>query len=372
MNAKQWMLGGLCAAFALMVDAASAQIRIGQTTGITGTVAASVGETVLGAKLWIDAVNAKGGVNGQAIELVTLDDKFDPKLAAENAKKLITENNVQALFLTRGTPHNEAIMPLLTQYKIPMIAPSTGAMVLHKPVNPYIFNVRATYQREAERAVTHLATLNVERIGVIAVNDSFGADSLEGVNRGFTAAKREPVFSLRFDRVKPEFAELVKQAQVHNPQAIVFVGSGAAMAEGVKAARAAGVRAQFVTLSNNASGGFAKLLGDYAAGTVVTQVFPPERNTSIKIIRELTELAQAKGVKDVSPAMVEGFAAAKVLTEALARAGKDVTAESITRALNGLRKFDLGGMEISFSPTDHTGINYVDISILDGSGKFRR
>ena len=48
-------------------------------------------------------VNTKGGVNGQKIELIALDDKFDPKLAAENARKLI-ENNVLALFLNRGTP----------------------------------------------------------------------------------------------------------------------------------------------------------------------------------------------------------------------------------------------------------------------------
>ncbi len=351
---------------------AHAQIRIGQTVGLTGTVAPVVTETVQGARLWIDAVNAKGGVNGQPIELISLDDKFDPKLAADNARKLITEYNVQALFLTRGTPHNEAILPLLAQYKIPLIAPSTGAMLLHKPVNPYVFNVRATYQREAERAVTHLTTLNVERIGVVAVNDSFGTDSLEGVTRGFAAGRREPVFSVKYDRAKPDYAEVLREALAKNPQVIVWIGSSSAMAEGVKAARAAGVRAQFVTLSNNASGGFVKLLGDYAAGTIVTQVFPPERSASIKMIREATELAQAQGIKEVSPAMVEGFAAARVLVEALTRAGAKPTPESITRALNNLRKFDLGGMEISFSPTDHTGINYVDISILDGSGKFRR
>lgn len=370
MHTRTFLVG---AALVLVANApAQAQIRVGQTAGLTGTVAATVTETVQGAKLWIDAVNAKGGVNGQTVDLISLDDKFDPKLAAENAKKLITEQNVQALFLTRGTPHNEAIMPLLSQYKIPLIGPSTGAMVLHKPVHPYVFNVRATYQREAERAVTHLTTLNVERIGVVAVNDSFGADSLEGVMRGFAMAKREPVFSIKFDRAKPDYAELLREALAKNPQVIMFIGSSSAMAEGVKAARAASVRAQFVTLSNNASGGFAKLLGDYAAGTVVTQVFPPERSASIKMIRELTELAQAQGIKEVSPAMVEGFAAARVLVEALTRAGAKPTPESITRALNNLRKFDLGGMEISFSPTDHTGINYVDISILDGLGKFRR
>lgn len=355
-----------------LAQGAGAQIRIGQTAGVTGTVAASVGETIQGARLWIDAVNGSGGVNGQTIELITLDDKFDPKLAADNARKLITENNVQALFLTRGTPHNEAILPLLSQHKIPLIGPSTGAMVLHHPVHPYVFNVRATYQREAERAVKHLGSVNVDRIGVVAVNDSFGADCLEGINRGLVGIGREPTFLIRFDRTKPDFAELLREAQAKNPQAIMFVGAGAAVAEGVKRMRAVGVRSQVVTLSNNASGGFAKLLGDHAAGTVVTQVFPPERNASIRMIRELTDLAQAKGIKDVSPAMVEGYAAAKVLTEALTRAGRAPTPESITRALNGLRKFDLGGLEISFSPTDHTGINYVDISILDGGGKFRR
>jgi branched-chain amino acid transport system substrate-binding protein len=371
MNVRRWSACALLVGVALATSA-QAQIKIGQSVGVTGQVAATVAETVQGAKLWIDAVNARGGVNGQAIELITLDDKFDPKLASENAKKLITENEVQALFLTRGTPHTEAILPLLAQYKVPLIGPSTGAMMLHKPVNPYVFNVRATYQREAERAITHLNTLNIERIGVVAVNDSFGTDSLEGIARGFAAAKREPAFSVKYDRAKPDYAELLREAQAKNPQAIVWVGSGNALSDGVKALRAAGVRSQIVTLSNNASGGFAKLLGDYAAGTIVTQVFPPERNTSIRMIRELTDLARAKGIQDVSPAMVEGFAAARVLVEALSRAGANPSRESITRALNNLRKFDLGGMEISFSPTDHTGINYVDISILDGSGKFRR
>ena len=55
--------------------------------------------------------------------------------------------------LYRGTPLTQAIMPLLTEHKVPLVAPSTGAMVLHKPVHPWLFNVRATYQREAERAM---------------------------------------------------------------------------------------------------------------------------------------------------------------------------------------------------------------------------
>ena len=140
-------------------SAAHADLVIGQTSGFTGPVASGVKENTDGARLYIDWVNDTGGVNGQRVELVSLDDKFDPKLAAENAKKLITEKNAIALFLNRGTPHTEAIRPLLDQYKVALVAPSTGAMILHKPVHPWIFNVRATYQREAEKAITHLATI---------------------------------------------------------------------------------------------------------------------------------------------------------------------------------------------------------------------
>ena len=91
-----------------------AQILIGQTAGFTGAASAGVKETTDGAMLTLNSVNAKGGTGGQKIALVSLDDKFDPKLTADNARKLIEEKNVVALFLTRGTPHTKAIIPCLT------------------------------------------------------------------------------------------------------------------------------------------------------------------------------------------------------------------------------------------------------------------
>ena len=167
-----------------LAGSAAAQIVIGQTSGFTGSVATGVKENTDGAKLYFDAVNERGGVNGQRVELVSLDDKFDPKLAVENARKLITEKKAIALFLNRGTPNSEAIMPLLKEYKVPLIAPSTGAMSLHKPVHPYVFNVRATYQRESEKAVQHLTTIGITRIGILQTDDSFGGDAVQGALKG--------------------------------------------------------------------------------------------------------------------------------------------------------------------------------------------
>jgi branched-chain amino acid transport system substrate-binding protein len=365
--------GVVVALAALLVAApARAQILVGQTAGFTGQTASNVKEITDGAKLYLDAVNAKGGVNGQAVELISMDDKFEPKLAAENARKLITEKNVVTLFLTRGTPHAQAIMPLLAEYKVPLIAPSTGAMVLHKPVNPWIFNVRATYQREAERAVQHLSQVGIERIGVIHVDDSFGADGAEGAKRGFASAGKNPVFVEKYKRETWDFSAIAPLVARSEVQALLFIGTGTAVVDGIAAIRGAGSRAQVVTLSNNASAGFVKALKENARGTIVSQVFPGERSLAVPMVKEAHDLALAKGMEGVSPAMLEGFAAAKVLVAALKRAGATPTRLKLQQALDGMSRFDLGGLEVGYSPTDHTGLDFVDLSIIGPDGKFRR
>jgi ABC-type branched-subunit amino acid transport system substrate-binding protein len=358
---------------ALAVAAACpAQILIGQTAGFTGPVAAGVKETTDGARLYLDAVNAKGGVNGQQVELLSLDDKFDPKLAAENARALITEKKVLALFLTRGTPTTQAVLPLLVEFKLPLVGPSTGAMALHQPVLPWLFNVRAAYQREAERAVQHLALIGIDRIGIVHADDSFGADLLQGAKRGLDAAKLNALFIEKFNREKGDFSTIAPLVASSGAQAVLFIGSGAAVVDGIAAIRAAGSRAQIVTNSNNASAGFVKSLKENARGVIVTQVFPNERLQSVALVKEAHDLAVAKGLDGVSPAMLEGFAAAKVLVAGLRRAGPNPGRAKLRDALESLNKLDIGGMEVSFSPTDHTGLEFVDLSIVGSDGKFRR
>jgi branched-chain amino acid transport system substrate-binding protein len=349
---------------------ANAQLKIGQTVGVTGAVAATVKEASLGAQLYLDAVNAKGGIGGEKIELITLDDKFDTQLTLANAKELIESRGVLALFMTRGTPHTEGIIPLLDQHGVALLAPSTGAMVLHQPLKKHVFNVRATYQREAERAVAHLAATGVSRMAIIHVDDSFGADGLEGTQKGLTAAKLSAVAVAKFDRSKPDFSQIAPSIAKLAPQAVMIVGSGTAVVDAIKALRDAGSTAQLVTLSNNASSGFVKLLGDQARGVIVSQVLPQSPNYAV--VQEASSLARAKDILDVSPAMLEGFVSAKVLVEALRRASPKPTRDKVQAALEGITRFDLGGLSLSFSTTDHTGLDFADLSIITAAGKFRR
>ena len=361
----------LVACLVLCTGTGQAQLRIGQTSSFTGPVASGVKEGTDGAKLYIAAVNERGGVLGQKIELISLDDKFDAKLAAENAKTLI-DQGVLALFFNRGTPQTQAILPLLKEHRIALIGPSTGAMLLHEPVNPWVFNVRATYQREAEHAVRHLLSMGMERIVLLQSNDTFGDDGAAGALKGFAAAKKNPVLHAKYDRSKPDFKPVVPRIVQSDAQAVIFVGAGTQVVDGVTAIRAAGSRAQIVTLSNNAASGFVKSLGENARGVVVSQVFPPERSMTAPIIKEMHDRLAATTKAEITPAMVEGYAAAKVLVEGLRRAGKNPTREGIKNALETFNRVDIGGLELTYSANDHTGLDYSDLSIIGADGRFRR
>ena len=182
-----------------------------------------------------------------------------------------------ALFLTRSTPHAEAIIPHLNKYGVALVGPSTGAMLLHQPAPKHVFNVRATYQREAEKAVLNLSSMGITRIALVYADDTFGADGVASAQKGMTVAKLKAVALEKFDRSKPDFSAIFPKIAQSNAQAVIMVALSGAVLESIKAFRAAGSTAQLVTLSNNASGGFIKSMGDMGRGAIVTQVFPSER-----------------------------------------------------------------------------------------------
>ncbi|MEP7155083.1 MAG: ABC transporter substrate-binding protein [Betaproteobacteria bacterium] len=346
------------------------EIVIGQTAGFTGPVSVQVKEMTAGALLYLDHINANGGINKRKIRLESMDDAFLPPKAGENAKVLIEQKKVFALFLVRGTPHTEAALPHARKAGVPVIAPSTGAGILHDPVDPLIFNVRSKYQDEAEKAIMQLATQGIKRIVVIHVDDSFGKDGLIGYQKGFKATGLPAAGVFSFDRTTGDSTDAVAKTLALSPEAVVTAGSGKHVVAILRALRAGKSTAVFMTLSNNSSQGFIKDLGEDGNGTIVMQVFPDPRRTSLAINTEMQRLAADKKEFVVSHLAMEGFAAAKVLVEGLRRAGKNPTRASFITALETIKDFDLGGLSLSYSRSDHTGMSFVEASVINKRGTF--
>ena len=369
---KRWV--GLAAMWVACISSngafAQGSIRVGMVAGFTGPVAGIVQESAEGARLYFDAVNAQGGLKGQNIELLTQDDKYDPATAAAAARSLAAQG-VVALMLSRGTGPTEALLPVLKENRLPLVAPATGASSLREPLQPWVYHLRASYQKEAERAVRHLAGIGVKRITIVQVNDPFGNDAGKGAIKGLDDARLRATSHLRFDRNKPDLAPTMQAIAKAGIEAVVLIGPAYAVVEGVHALRAAGSTAHVATLSNNASSDFVKQLGDNARGIVVTQLLPYERSTANPLVREALGLAKAAGKSELTPAQLEGFAAARLVVETLKRAGKDLTREGFAKALDGAR-LDLGGLQVHYTEKDHNGLEFTDVSIVGPDGKFWR
>jgi ABC-type branched-subunit amino acid transport system substrate-binding protein len=367
----------LTASSVLAEDGVTAdKILIGQTAGQTGLVAAQVKEVTAAAQVYFAYVNKRGGVNGRKIELVSMDDGRDAKRAADNARKLITENKVFALALPRGTPTSEALVPIANEFRVPLIGPGTGALSLHQPFSRYVFNVRAKYQTEAVRIIGHLASVGITQVAIIYQNDSFGKDALVGFSQGLKERNISPVAVIPLDAAKPESSipgavDVLSKAQ---PQAVAIAGLFQPTVAFLKTMKAKGVFAQYLTLSNLSADAFIKELGSAGPGVIVTQVMPAPGKIGTPIVREYMQaVRESPALGAVSSyAAMEGFVTAKVLVEGLRRAGRNPTRAGLIQALEGMHEYDVGGFVIGYSPTNHSGSNFIDITIISKDGTFRR
>ena len=349
------------------------KIVIGQGAGFTGSVAGTVKELTAGAQLYFDHVNSKGGVYGRKIVLEQMDDGFDPKKSPDVFKKLIEEKKVFALFLSRGTPTNEAAYPVLEAAKVPLIGPSTGAMSMYNPPRKYMFPVRASYQSETFKIVPQLVNMGITRIALLYVDDSFGKDGLTGVQIAMKNAGLTPVAVANHPRGGTKVEEAVATIAKADPQAIIMVTLADAGVAFVKQMKAAGKSPMFLTLSNNSSNAFIKNLGADGFGLAVSQVSPYPFSGSEIVTREYLGLLKDK--KDLAPSYssMEGFIAAKVLVEGLRRAGKEPTREKLINGLESMKGFDLGGgLDVTYGPNLRVGTSYIDLTIISKTGKFVR
>lgn len=346
-------------------------IILGETIGVTGIIAGPVKEMIEGAQAYFASVNKQGGVHGRKIEVRVMDDKFDPATAAANAETLIKKEHVFALFQNRGTPHTEAILPILAANRVPLIAPSTGAAIFHTPVNHWVFHIRAKYQDEVAKGVEHFATVGLSSIGLLHVDDSFGRDGLEGFNKAMAARKLTPVITTSFDRVKPDYDATAAQIIKANPSALIIVSSAKNTIDVIKAIRRQGGKMQIMTLSNNSSQAFVKDLGAAGVGVVVSQITPAPDLLSTMLGQEFKNAAKANNAT-VSYAAMEGFVNAKVLVEGLRRAGRNLTRESFIHAMESMQRTDFGGLMVTYGPDDHSGSEFVELTMIGRDGRFVR
>jgi branched-chain amino acid transport system substrate-binding protein len=208
MRSRKWLWLVMCAALALGAcgrddESSGGGGGGGSDPGITKTTiklggsypfsgpASAYGTIGEGAKAYFKFLNAKGGVNGRKIEFKTLDDGYEPPKALQNARRLVQQDKVFAMFNTLGTPNNLAIWNFLNEQKVPQLFVATGASDWGKDVkaHPYTIGWQPNYVTEAKVYADYLKKEKPNaKVAVLYQNDGFGKDLLGGFEDGIAGS----------------------------------------------------------------------------------------------------------------------------------------------------------------------------------------
>lgn len=340
---KKSMAAAVLAVLAAGVQAEDKWV-IGQSVPLTGGNAAFGQDIKAGAQAYFAMLNAKGGVQGRPIELVTLDDRNDRKQAGANAKVLLEEKNALALFGFASATLSLDALPQAQAKNVAFFAPFSGANAV-RVKSPVLFTVRASYGEEMEKMLNFWTSLDLKRVSVVYYDDEVGRQNLEVVTQ-----------YLQQSNLKPQGLPLKRNAEVGKAEAQALLAQQPEVVlNTVVSGPAASIQKELVamgrmvptsSLSFVGADQYITAAGAASSGVSIAQVVPSP-NSQVPAVREC----------------------AKVLAEGIRRAKKPVTPQGLVEALSNLGSYDLGGYKVTFSSGAHHGSKYVELAMVTREGK---
>jgi len=346
--------------------AAQTDLVLGQSAPLSGPSAQLGRDYREGALAWFEEVNRRGGIHGRKLRLVSLDDRYEPALTLRNTRQLIGPDRAFALFGYVGTPTVKAILPLVEQSKIPLVAPLTGARLLREPFRPMVFNLRASYQAEIDRIVNDLVRAGRHRIAVLHQEDAFGEDGLRATRSALARHGLQPVAIAGVRRNSTATNGAARQLNQADPSAVVIISAYASSAAFSHSLERLGSTAQLMNVSFVGTGGLQDSLpGGQASGIGISQVVPFPWNRRVPVVAEYLRLMRRQQTTArYGFTSLEGFLAARMMTEGLQRAGANPSRQALVRAFESMHQLDLGGYKLSLGPRDHQASDFVDLTFL--------
>ena len=318
-------------------------------------------------------INAKGGVHGRKLELISRDDGYDPDRSVVQTTRLIEQDKVFALIGAVGTPTTAATVPIAQAMAVPFIGPFSGAAFLRAPDLQNVVNIRASYAAEAEAWIKHLTEdLHVSRIAIFYQDDAFGRDGLAGVKAALDKRNMELVAEGTFERNTRAVGSALRTLRRAEPEAVVMVGTYGPCAEFIKLAHKSGFNPIFVNISFVGATALARELGVEGSGVIISQVVPFPWDTSVKVVADY-QSAERSLDPTLKPDFVslEGYLSGRLVAAVLELAGPDPTRAEMLRLINDVGRFDISGDIMTFGPKTQELPPKVFLTVIQLDGTFK-
>ncbi len=352
---------------------ASAQIKIGAVLSVTGP-ASFLGEPEKQTlQIYVDAINAKGGVNGQQLQLVVYDDAGDANNARTFATRLVEEDKIVAMVGGSTTGSTLAMMPVFEEAMIPFIS-LAGAIQIIEPVHKWVFKTPHTDKMACEKIFADLKSRNLMTIAMISGTDAFGKSMRDqcvavAPKAGVNIALEES-YGPRDSDMTPQLTNIRDKAGV---QAVVNPGFGQGPAIVTRNYRQLGIKVPLYQSHGVASKQFIELAGPAAEGVRLPAAALliadklPANDPQKPVVVDYTRTYQQKTGQAVSTFGGHAYDGLMILVEAMQRAKSTDTAKVRDEIERTKGYFGTGGI-VNMSPTDHLGLDLSAFHMLEIKG----
>ena len=339
-------------------------IKVGMSNALTGPIS-NLGQALnQGTLIYFKQLNNSGGINGQKVELISLDDGYDPQKAVINTKTLIQHDNVLALLNFLGAPTSHAILPILKQTNIPYLMPVTGADFLRVPAINNIFNLRTSYLQEAQAQIDYLVKeKGFSRMALVIQADEFGLAAQRSYVKILKKYNLEAVVNERFKRNSSDMESVVNRLKAIPLDAVIFVGTYHPFVNLLNLSYEQNIRPYFSALSFVSSQDV--FLGlKHPSKVVISEVMPEPYQCQWTICKKFIHDMKTAGYQDLNRIQLEGYLGAHIFSLAAKECGSSLTRACLLKELNSF-KYKQGGLDVSFSNSNHQALNLVYLSLSD-------
>jgi branched-chain amino acid transport system substrate-binding protein len=215
---------------ALVVSAAGAawahhrpnnEVLIGGAISQTGRYAEPAGRQVNSIKLWVDQVNARGGLLGHTVRLLLLDDKSDTQTAIKLYEKLITEDKVDLVLGPYSSGITEAVANVTERYKMPFVAYGASSSPIWEKGRRYIFNIVAVAE-DYQKGAVHLAKqIGVKTAAIIGEDSLFPRQAGKGAKDWAKKLGIDIVVEENYPLKQTDFTALLQKIKASGAEAVL-------------------------------------------------------------------------------------------------------------------------------------------------------
>jgi ABC-type branched-subunit amino acid transport system substrate-binding protein len=250
-----------------------------------------------------------------------------------------------------------------------MFAPMAAADEFRGASYGNVYTLRPGYSEEAAAITRHAETLGARKLAIVHSSDSESLAALDSAERTMSAMGANLVAKAPMS--SGNVATSVDKAMAARPESVLVIGDSNGAAAAVRDLRAKGFRGPIYGFSNTGESLLAEELGASGAGVVVVRVVPKSDTPKVPVVRELIADAQAAGLGRPNVYMLEGYIAARVLTEALRRIPRGEPSRArLKKALDSLDDVSVGGFRVHFAE-ERVASKLVELGLIDSQGKVR-